>query len=255
MAGRLEGRRAIVTGGTRGIGEAIAAALLAEGAQVVVSSRKPDGVAAAVARLSDAAPGRVQGVACNMGRLEEVLALYGSASAALGGAPDILVNNAATNPYFGPMMGLEFAAWDKTFDVNLKGPFALTRAFAQGRTDADGPGSVINISSIYGQHAAPFQGMYGMTKAALISLTQTLAAELAASDIRVNCIAPGLIETRFSKAITSNDDFVSMYTERAALGRVGSPEDIAGAAVWLASEASSFMTGQTLTVDGGYLMK
>ena len=254
MTGRLEGRRAIVTGGTRGIGEAIAAALLAEGAQVVVSSRKPDGVAAAVERLSAAAPGRVHGIPCNMGRLDEVLALHQAATTAMG-TPDLLVNNAATNPYFGPMMGLEFAAWDKTFEVNLKGPFALTRAFAQGLMDAGGTGSVINISSIYGRHAAPFQGMYGMTKAALISLTQTLAAELAAAGIRVNCIAPGLIETRFSKAITSNDAFVSMYTDRAALGRVGSPEDIAGAAVWLASESSSFMTGQTLTVDGGYLIK
>jgi NAD(P)-dependent dehydrogenase (short-subunit alcohol dehydrogenase family) len=254
MAGRLEGRRAIVTGGTRGIGEAIAAGILAEGGTVVVSSRKPDGVAAAVERLSAAAPGRVHGIPCNMGRIDDVLALYAGAAEAMG-TPDILVNNAATNPYFGPMMGLEFPAWDKTFEVNLKGPFALTRAFAQGLMEAEAEGAIINVSSIYGQHAAPWQGVYGMTKAALISLTQTLAAELAPAGIRVNCIAPGLIETRFSKAITSNPEFVSMYTGRAAQARVGSPEDIAGAAVWLASAESDFMTGQTLTVDGGYLIK
>jgi NAD(P)-dependent dehydrogenase (short-subunit alcohol dehydrogenase family) len=254
MAGRLEGRIAIVTGGTRGIGEAIAAAILAEGGQVVVSSRKPDGVAAAVARLEADAPGRVFGIPCNMGNLDEIAALHAGTVEQVG-IPDLLVNNAATNPYFGPMMGLEFAAWDKTFNVNLKGPWALTRAVALGLMEAGKPGSVINISSIYGQHAAPFQGVYGMTKAALISLTQTLAAEFAPASIRVNCIAPGLIETRFSKAITSNPEFVQMYTGRAAQARVGSPEDIAGAAVFLASTDAGFMTGQTLTVDGGYLVK
>ena len=254
MAGRLEGRNAIVTGGTRGIGEAIAAAILAEGGRVVVSSRRPDGVAAAVARLERDAPGRVHGIPCNMGDLDAVAALYAGAVEALG-APDLLINNAATNPYFGPMMGLEFAAWDKTFEVNLKGPWARTTAFAAGLMAAEKTGSVVNISSIYGQHAAAFQGVYGMTKAALISLTQTLAAELAPAGIRVNCIAPGLIETRFSQAITSNDAFVQMYTGRAAQARVGSPGDIAGAAVFLASEGAGFMTGQTLTVDGGYLIK
>jgi NAD(P)-dependent dehydrogenase (short-subunit alcohol dehydrogenase family) len=254
MAGRLEGRIAVVTGGTRGIGEAIAAAILAEGGRVVVSSRKPDGVAAAVTRLEADAPGRVFGIPCNVGNLDDIAALHAGTVERVG-IPDLLVNNAATNPYFGPMMGLEFAAWDKTFDVNLKGPWALTRAVALGLMEAGRPGSVINISSIFGQHAAPFQGVYGMTKAALISLTQTLAAEFGPAGIRVNCIAPGLIETRFSKAITSNAEFVDMYTGRAAQARVGSPEDIAGAAVFLASEDSGFMTGQTLTVDGGYLMK
>ncbi|MEC7946370.1 MAG: glucose 1-dehydrogenase [Myxococcota bacterium] len=254
MAGRLDGRIAIVTGGTRGIGEAIATALLADGATVVVSSRKPAGVADAVARLEAAAPGRVHGVPCNMGRLEQIHTLY-DAAVEVAGLPDILINNAATNPYFGPMMGLEFPAWEKTFDVNLKGPFALTRLFARGLIAAGARGAVVNVSSIYGLHAAPLQGIYGMTKAALVSLTQTLAAELAPSRIRVNCVAPGLIETRFSQAITSDPEYVSMYTGRAAQSRVGGPADVAGAAAWLVSDAAGFITGQTITVDGGYLMK
>ena len=144
-------------------------------------------------------------------------------------------------------MGSEWPAWDKTFEVNLKGPFEMSRQFAR-RTHT---GSVIFVSSVYGLTGAPDQGIYAMTKAALISLTKTLGFELA-PHIRVNCIAPGLVETRFAKALLDDDDLRASFTDRAALQRVAHPTEIAGAAVFLASEEAGFITGQTIAVDGGY---
>jgi NAD(P)-dependent dehydrogenase (short-subunit alcohol dehydrogenase family) len=251
MAGRLDGRVAVVTGGSRGIGEAIATAFAAEGARVVVASRKEPGVAAAAARINALHPGSTVPMVCHVGKLDTLAGFISNVCENVG-LPDILVNNAGTNPYFGPMLGLEWAAWDKTFDVNVKGPFELTRQVSQRLLAAGRQGSIIHISSIFGQRASMFQGIYGMTKASLISMTRTLAVELGAGGIRVNAIAPGLIETRLSAAITSNDDLVRGYTDRAAMSRYGAPSEIAGAAVWLASDESSFVTGQTITVDGGY---
>jgi NAD(P)-dependent dehydrogenase (short-subunit alcohol dehydrogenase family) len=249
VPGRLAGRRAFITGGTRGIGEAIASAMLAEGAEVVVASRRADSVAATVARLSTSAPGRVAGIALHMGQLDRLEASFQEARALLGDF-DILVNNAATNPYFGPMESLEMSAWDKTFDVNLKGPFQLSRAFSQQCAGKEA--SILFVSSIYGTVGAPFQGVYAMTKAAVISLTRTLAAEWAPQGIRVNAIAPGLIETKFAAAITSEPTLAAMFTDRAPLHRIGEPAEVAGAAVFLASHEARFITGHTLTVDGGY---
>ena len=246
---RLAGQRALVTGGTRGIGEAIAKRLLEEGAEVVVASRRPDGVEAAVERLSSA--GRVFGLPVNLGHVHTLEAVFDDVCERFG-APTILVNNAAANPYFGPLDGLELAAWDKTFDVNVKGPFVLSRAFAR-RCIADGnPGSILHISSIYGTMAAPLQGVYAMTKAALISLTRTQAMELGPAHIRVNALTPGLIETRFSQAIVGDAELARLYTERAALHRVGQPEEVAGLAAFLCGPDAAFITGQHYTIDGGY---
>ncbi len=260
MSGRLAGKRVLITGGTRGIGEAMASAMLAEGASVVVCSRKQDGVDAAVARLSSEHPDAdVSGRTLHVGKLDDIEAFFESVVA---DAPlDVLVNNAGTNPYFGPMLGTEWAAWDKTFEVNVKGPFALTRAFCKHVFDrtggsggvADGAtGSVILTSSILGAHAAPFQGVYGMTKAALISMAKTLAFELGETGIRVNAIAPGIIDTRLSAAITSNPELLQMVEGRTALKRVGEPDEVAGIAVFLASGESRYVTGQTFFVDGGF---
>jgi NAD(P)-dependent dehydrogenase (short-subunit alcohol dehydrogenase family) len=172
----LEGTVAIVTGGSRGIGLASARLLLERGAQVVISSRREDGLRAAHDELEAFAPGRSSWYVCHMGEPESVAGLFDAATARHG-KPNVLVNNAGTNPSFGPALHVQWGAWDKTFDVNLKGPFEASRQLAE-RLLADGrPGSIINVSSIFGLRGAPMQLVYAMTKAALISMTQTLAQE------------------------------------------------------------------------------
>ncbi len=165
------------------------------------------------------------------------------------------MNGAGTNPYFGPLLMAERAAWDKTFDVNLRGPFEMSRRFATRLLATQRGGSIVNIASIFGQASAPLQGIYGMTKAALISLTQTMAAELGPAGIRVNAICPGLVDTRLAAAIVGDDGLSRMYTERAALGRYAQPEEIAGLALYLASDESSYLTGEAVTIDGGFRMR
>ena len=242
----LADRTIIVTGASRGIGEAIARACVRAGANVVLASRKQDGVDAAAAAIT-ADGGSALAVACHMGHPDEVSALFARAAEAFGPVHG-LVNNAATNPYFGPMLAIEEPAFDKTIEVNLKGPLAASRAFVAQAS----PGtSIVNIASVAGLRAAPLQGVYGMTKAALISMTQTLAHELGPMGIRVNTIAPGLVETRFAGALIQNADLLKHVVDRTPLGRHGQPDEIAGAAVYLLSEAAAFMTGQTIVLDGG----
>ena len=249
MGTRLEGRIAIVTGGSRGIGAAIAEGMLREGARVVIASRKQEGLDEAVARIG--ASENLTALPLHVGKLETIAAFVEEVNARVG-VPDILVNNAGTNPYFGPMMGLDWAAWQKTFQVNLEGPFELTRQVALRLTDAKKSGSVINIASILGMQGAQMQGIYAMTKASLISLTQTLAIELAPAKIRVNAIAPGFVETRLAAALVTNPAIRDPLLLRTPAGRIGQPEEIAGLAVYLAGNESSFTTGQTFVVDGGY---
>ena len=240
---------AIVTGASRGIGEAIAVRLAEHGAAVVLVARKPDALHAVVERIVKNG-GRALGVPAHTGKAEDVKAVVAKAVEHFGKV-DVLVNNAAANPYFGPMLQIEDGAWDKTFEVNVKGYFAMMREVANHLTSRNAPGSLINIASIAGLRSAPFQGVYGMTKAAVISMTQTLAQELGGSNIRVNAIAPGLVDTKFAAAIIGDEDMRKHVVERTALGRHAQPDEIAGAAVFLASQASSYVTGQVLVVDGG----
>ena len=245
----LEGKVAIVTGASRGIGEAIATRLSQAGASVVLAARKPEALSAVASRLN-AANGKALAVAAHTGKPEDVAMLVERAVAHFGQV-DILVNNAGTNPYFGPLMDVEMGAWDKTFEVNLNGYFLAAREVIRHLEKRGAKGSIINIASIMGLRAAPLQGVYGMTKAAVVSLTQTLAQEVGSLGVRVNAIAPGLVETKFAKPLLDNAELHDRVVGRAALPRHGQPDEIAGAAVFLASDASSYMTGQVLVVDGG----
>jgi NAD(P)-dependent dehydrogenase (short-subunit alcohol dehydrogenase family) len=236
----LENKVCLVTGASRGIGEAIAKTLGQKGAKLVLTSRK----------IEPQASERVLALPCHAGKQEDIDALMKRALEHFGKI-DVLVNNAATNPYFGPMMDLEWGAWDKTFDVNVKGYFTFARAVAKHLIERSAGGSIVNVASILGMQGAPLQGVYGMTKAAVISMTKTLAIELGAQNIRVNAIAPGFIKTKFSSALVESEEISKMILQRTPLQRIGKPEELGELVAYLASDASSFVTGTTFVADGG----
>jgi NAD(P)-dependent dehydrogenase (short-subunit alcohol dehydrogenase family) len=237
----------VVTGASRGIGEAIARACLDAGAKVVIASRKQADLDRVVAALPAE---RCLAVAAHTGKAEEVEALFARAIDAFGRV-DGLVNNAATNPYFGPLIDTPDAAIDKTIEVNVKGYLYGARALVKHARARGGGASIVNIASVAGLRAAPMQGIYGATKAAVISMTQTLAFELGGSAIRVNAIAPGLVETKFASAIVANPMLRDHVVGRTPLARHAQPAELAGAAVYLLSDAASFTTGSVMVVDGG----
>ena len=245
----LEGKVAIVTGGSRGIGEAIARTFAAHGAKVVVASRKQEGVDKVAAAIRDAG-GDALGLAFHAGDLEAPRRLFADTIAKYGRV-DVLVNNAATNPHFGPFVTVDKGQWEKTFEVNVRGYFEATRLLAQHLSDRNAPGNVVNIASVVALNGAALQGVYAMTKAAIVSMTKTFAVELASSNIRVNAIAPGVVDTKFAAALVHNPDISKIILDRTPLKRVGRPDEIAGAALFLASDAASYVTGHTLVVDGG----
>jgi NAD(P)-dependent dehydrogenase (short-subunit alcohol dehydrogenase family) len=245
----LRDKVAIVTGSSRGIGEAIARSFAAAGAKVVLASRKLDGLEQVRAAIEEDG-GEAFAFACHTGKEDQVEALVEAAVARFGRV-DVLVNNAATNPYFGPMMNIDWGAWEKTFEVNVKGYFAATRAVVRHIQAQKGTGAIVNVASVAGFMAMPLQGVYAMTKAAVVSMTKTLSVELG-PDIRVNAIAPGLIETKFASALTQNDAILKHVLDRTSLKRVGQPRDVAGAALLLASDAGAYFNGAVLTVDGGW---
>lgn len=246
----LKGKIALITGASRGIGEAIAHTFCANGAHAILVSRKQEELEVVVAKIKENG-GSAEAMACNMGYHEQIAALM-KAIEDKHGRLDILVNNAAANPYFGEMINAEEWAWDKTLAVNLKAPFFLTQAAAK-MMKASGGGTIVNVSSINGIRPAMFQGIYSITKAGLISMTQAFAKELASHNIRVNALLPGLTETKFSGAITANDDIKNMVVAQIPLQRMAKPEEMAGAVLYLASAASSFTTGACIVCDGGMI--
>jgi len=252
----LMGKVALITGASRGIGQAIAEAYAAAGAKVVLSSRKADGLNTAADAIRSAV-GEALAVTAHNGDKASLQALVKSAMEAYGRI-DVLVNNAATNPHFGTLLEAEDSLWQKTLEVNLMGNVWLTQAVVPVMK-AQGGGKIVNIASVNGIRPGRMQGIYSITKAAVINLTQTLAMELADGNIQVNAIAPGqvnaiapgLVQTRFAQAIWENESLREGIVDRTPAGRIGQPNDIAGMALYLAAPASDWTTGQVFVVDGG----
>ena len=244
----LDDKVAVVTGASRGIGEAIAKTLAENGAKVVLSSRKQESLDAVAASIKESG-GEALPVACHTGKLDMIDALYDKVMDTYGKV-DILVNNAATNPYFGPALGISEGAYDKTFDVNTKGYFFMAQRAGNIMAEHKG-GSIINIASVAGLRGPSMQTVYGMTKAAVILMTKAFAVELGPAGVRCNAICPGLTETHFASVLIETESIYNDAIERIPLKRHAQPDEIAGAALYLASDASSFTTGSIIVIDGG----
>ncbi len=247
----LSGRVALVTGASRGIGESIARALAAAGAQVIVSSRKLEACEAVAASIREAGD-EATALACHIGELADIDRAF-EAVARDHGRLDILVNNAATNPHFGPITAIDPAAFQKTVDVNIRGCFFMSQAAAKLMARGGG-GSIVNVASINGVIPGPLQGVYSITKAAVIAMTKAFARECAAQGIRVNALLPGLTDTKFAAALTRNPAVLDKVLPHIPMNRVAQPDEMAGAVLYLVSPAASYTTGVALNVDGGYLI-
>ncbi|MEP4378789.1 MAG: SDR family oxidoreductase [Alphaproteobacteria bacterium] len=244
----LSGKVAIVTGSTKGIGRAIAVALAEAGAKVTVSSRDADRVAETAGALTDAGH-QALGVPCNVGRKDELQALIDTSRKQAGPA-DILICNAAINPYYGPAMEIPDEVFAKIMQTNIQSQLWLAQ-MAVPDMRAAGGGAIVLVSSIGGLRGSDVIGAYNISKAADMQLARNLAVELGPDNIRVNAIAPGLVKTDFARALWEDPAFADPRIAATPLRRLGEPEDIAGAAVYLASDAATWMTGQTLVIDGG----
>lgn len=247
----LEGKVALITGASKGIGESIAKTMAEYGAKVVVNSRKQEAVDE-VAHAISTEGGHAIGVAGQVGNIEDLKRIFDTTISAYGRI-DILINNAAANPVFGPVENTDEKAFNKIMDVNVKAPFELAK-LCLPIMQQNGSGSIINISSIGGVSPEQFLGIYSVSKAALISLTKVMANEWGKYNIRANAICPGLIQTKFSEALWQNEQILQHFTSQLPLKRIGQPEEIAGLALFLASEASGYCTGGVFMADGGYLI-
>ncbi|WP_341705303.1 SDR family oxidoreductase [Ferrovibrio sp.] len=244
----LKGKVAVVTGSSRGIGRAIALRLAQHGAKLVISSRKAEACEKVAAEITGAG-GEAIVVPCNVSDKAQLQGLV-DATVKQWGRIDILVCNAAVNPFFGPSKDIPDDAFDKIMDVNIKSNHWLANMVAPGMAER-GDGAIVIISSVGGLFGSSTLGAYGISKAADMQLARNLAVEWGPQNVRANCIAPGLIKTDFARALWENPEIAKKATRGYALRRVGEPDEIAGAAVFLASRAGSFMTGQTMVIDGG----
>lgn len=247
----LTGKVAVITGGSRGIGLAIAEAYAAAGARLVIASRKQDACNAAVAQI-EANGGEALAIAAHTGDQEAIDRLIAQTTESFGGI-DILVNNAATNPHFGPFLTAEESHWEKILDVNVKGYFRMAKACVPAMRERGG-GKIINMASVAGFEPQAMMGVYCVSKAAVLMMTKVLAAELAADNIQVNAVAPGFVKTKFSSALWANDQIHEMIVKTIPQKRMAEVEEISGIALYLASAASSFTTGAEFVIDGGQLV-
>jgi NAD(P)-dependent dehydrogenase (short-subunit alcohol dehydrogenase family) len=244
----LTGKVAIVTGSTKGIGRAIAERMAEHGATVVISSRKAD-ICETVAQGIRDKGGKAIAIACHVAHKDQLQALVDGTLAQCGGI-DILVGNAGVNPYFGPAAGMPDDAYDRVMNANVRSNFWLCNMVAPKLAERGG-GAIIVISSIGGLRGSPRLGVYGLSKAADMQLVRNVAVEWGPRNVRANCIAPGLVRTDFARALWEDPVNMRKRTRDTPLQRIGEPDEIAGAAIFLASAAGNFTTGQTIVIDGG----
>ena len=246
----LTGKIAVVSGASRGIGAAIAKLLSAQGAHTIVSSRHEADCQTVVDEIT-AAGGSAAALACHIGDLSQIEALFANIKQRHGRL-DILVNNAAANPYFGSILKTDPAAFQKTVDVNIRGYFYMSVHGANLMAE-NGGGSIINVASVNGVNPAPFQGIYSITKAAVISMTKAFAIECAEAGVRCNALLPGLTDTKFASVLVNTPAILQQALARIPMRRVAQPAEMAGTVLYLASAASTYTTGAIINVDGGYL--
>ena len=244
----LSGKVALVTGASRGIGEEIARVLAAAGAHVIVSSRKIDGCQAVAESIAEAG-GTASAFACHVGNMEDISGVFDHIRQQHG-ALDILVNNAATNPYYGDILDTDMDSYQKTVDVNVRGYFFMSIEAGKLMRD-NGGGAIVNTASVAGVQPSPGQGIYAVTKAAVINMTRAFAGECGQHNIRVNALLPGLTQTRFAGALFDNPDFYQEAVRSIPMKRHAVPREMAGVVLMLVSDAGSYLNGETITVDGG----
>ncbi|MCY4361136.1 MAG: SDR family oxidoreductase [Gammaproteobacteria bacterium] len=247
----LTGKIALVTGASRGIGEAAARLLAQQGAHVIISSRKQESCEEVAASIRDE-DGRATAYACHIGDPEQIEAIFEHIRQ-VHGRLDILVNNAAANPYYGHITDTDMAAFTKTVEVNIRGYFFMS-ANACKLMKESGGGAIVNVSSVDGIRPGDKRGIYSITKSAIIQMTKAFALECGPDNIRVNALLPGLTETKFAGALTENEEVLNAWLKQMPLRRYAQPDEMAGAILFLASPASGFATGSILPVDGGYLI-
>jgi NAD(P)-dependent dehydrogenase (short-subunit alcohol dehydrogenase family) len=246
----LAGKTAVVAGASRGIGQAIAALLGEYGAHVIALSRGADGCRETVDGILEKG-GSAESQVCHIGKLEQIEAFFGWLDEHHGRI-DILVNNAAANPYYGHILETDAASFEKTLEVNLRGYFFMCTAAGRRMRDAGG-GAIVNVASANGLSPGDKQGAYSISKAGIINMGKALARECGEFGIRVNTLVPGLTRTRFAQALHDDDDFMAKMMPHTPLGRGAEPEEMAAAVLYLVSDAASYTTGSSIVVDGGYL--